>query len=31
MRDVYPFLVLSTQALNAKTSLVIGLSMTTAA
>lgn len=31
MRDVHPFLVLSPQHFNAKTSLVIGLPMTTAA
>ncbi|WP_244148845.1 type II toxin-antitoxin system PemK/MazF family toxin [Desulfonatronum thioautotrophicum] len=31
MRDVHPFLVLSPWAFNAKTSLVIGLPMTTAA
>lgn len=31
MRDVHPFLVLSPRAFNEKTSLVIGLSMTTAA
>lgn len=31
MRDVHPFLVLSPRAFNAKTSLVIGLPMTTAA
>ena len=31
MRDVHPFLVLSTRAFNEKTSLVIGLPMTTAA
>jgi mRNA interferase MazF len=30
MRDVHPFLVLSPQAFNNKTSLVIGLPMTTA-
>jgi mRNA interferase MazF len=30
MRDVHPFLVLSPQNFNAKTSLVIGLPMTTA-
>lgn len=30
MRDVHPFLVLSPRAFNAKTSLVIGLPMTTA-
>jgi len=30
MRDVYPFLVLSPRIFNAKTSLVIGLPMTTA-
>ncbi len=30
MRDVHPFLVLSPQAFNARTSLVIGLPMTTA-
>lgn len=30
MRDVHPFLVLSPQKFNAKTSLVIGLPMTTA-
>ncbi len=30
MRDVHPFLVLSPAAFNAKTSLVIGLPMTTA-
>lgn len=30
MRDIHPFLVLSPQAFNAKTSLVIGLPMTTA-
>lgn len=30
MRDVHPFLVLSPQAFNAKTSLVIGLPMTKA-
>jgi mRNA interferase MazF len=30
MRDVHPFLVLSPQHFNAKTSLVIGLPMTTA-
>ncbi len=31
MRDVHPFLVISPRAFNAKTSLVIGLPMTTAA
>lgn len=31
MRDVHPFLVLSPQNFNARTSLVIGLPMTTAA
>ena len=31
MRDVHPFLVLSPRAFNDKTSLVIGLPMTTAA
>lgn len=31
MRDIHPFLVLSPQNFNAKTSLVIGLPMTTAA
>ncbi len=31
MRDVHPFLVLSPQVFNEKTSLVIGLPMTTAA
>ncbi len=31
MRDVHPFLVLSPQSFNDKTSLVIGLPMTTAA
>ena len=31
MRDVHPFLVLSPKAFNEKTSLVIGLPMTTAA
>lgn len=31
MRDVHPFLVLSPEAFNARTSLVIGLPMTTAA
>ena len=31
MRDVHPFLVLSPRIFNAKTSLVIGLSMTTSA
>lgn len=31
MRDVHPFLVLSPRAFNAKTSLAIGLPMTTAA
>lgn len=31
MRDIHPFLVLSPRAFNAKTSLVIGLPMTTAA
>jgi mRNA interferase MazF len=31
MRDVHPLLVLSPQAFNAKTGLVIGLPMTTAA
>ena len=31
MRDVHPFLVLSPHAFNEKTSLVIGLPMTTAA
>lgn len=31
MRDVHPFVVLSPQAFNARTSLVIGLPMTTAA
>lgn len=31
MRDVHPFLVLSPQAFNDKTALVIGLPMTTAA
>ena len=31
MRDVYPFLVVSPRAFNEKTSLVIGLPMTTAA
>lgn len=31
MRDVHPFLVLSPRAFNEKTSLVIGLPMTTAA
>ena len=31
MKDVHPFLVLSPQAFNEKTSLVIGLPMTTAA
>ena len=31
MRDVHPFLVLSPRAFNARTSLVIGLPMTTAA
>lgn len=30
MRDMHPFLVLSTSAFNARTSLVIGLPMTTA-
>ncbi len=30
MRDVHPFLVLSPRIFNAKTSLVIGLPMTTA-
>lgn len=30
MRDIHPFLVLSPQAFNARTSLVIGLPMTTA-
>ena len=30
MRDIHPFLVLSPRMFNAKTSLVIGLSMTTA-
>jgi mRNA interferase MazF len=30
MRDIHPFLVLSTMAFNARTSLVIGLPMTTA-
>lgn len=30
MRDIHPFLVLSPQIFNAKTSLVIGLPMTTA-
>jgi len=30
MRDIHPFLVLSPQAFNEKTSLVIGLPMTTA-
>lgn len=30
MRDMHPFLVLSPQAFNARTSLVIGLPMTTA-
>jgi mRNA interferase MazF len=30
MRDVHPFLVLSPRVFNAKTSLVIGLPMTTA-
>lgn len=31
MRDIHPFLVLSPRAFNARTSLVIGLPMTTAA
>ena len=31
MRDIYPFLVLSPRIFNEKTSLVIGLPMTTAA
>jgi len=31
MRDIHPFLVLSPRAFNEKTSLVIGLPMTTAA
>ncbi len=31
MRDIHPFLVLSPQIFNSKTSLVIGLPMTTAA
>lgn len=31
MRDMHPFLVLSPQSFNARTSLVIGLPMTTAA
>ena len=31
MRDIHPFLVLSPRAFNDKTSLVIGLPMTTAA
>jgi mRNA interferase MazF len=31
MRDVHPFLVLSPQSINERTSLVIGLPMTTAA
>ena len=30
MRDIHPFLVLSPKAFNARTSLVIGLPMTTA-
>lgn len=31
MRDIHPFLVLSPRAFNEKTSLIIGLPMTTAA
>jgi mRNA interferase MazF len=31
MRDIHPFLVLSTRAFNDRTSLVVGLPMTTAA